>query len=61
MVAYRRDLVLTICFNRAPGTIYAVSIAQYDFASCGDDGFVKFWDARHTSKPMLAMGAHTHW
>jgi len=34
---------------------------QHDFATGGDDGLVKLWDARHTAAPLITLGAHTHW
>ncbi|KAL7648820.1 UNVERIFIED_CONTAM: hypothetical protein RMT77_000727 [Armadillidium vulgare] len=34
---------------------------QYYLASCGDDGAVKFWDIRNSSKPLLTRFDHSHW
>ena len=34
---------------------------QYYLASCGDDGFTKFWDIRNTSCPVLTRHDHVHW
>ena len=32
-----------------------------NFASCGDDCTVKFWDARKSDQPLLVQRNHSHW
>jgi WD40 repeat protein len=34
---------------------------QYYFASCGDDGKVKFWDTRKTNECLKTLNNHSHW
>ncbi|KAK6618734.1 hypothetical protein RUM43_013125 [Polyplax serrata] len=34
---------------------------QYYLATCGDDGFTKFWDIRNTTEPIISRSDHSHW
>ncbi|KAG8224969.1 hypothetical protein J437_LFUL009703 [Ladona fulva] len=34
---------------------------QYYMASCGDDGWTKFWDVRSPTEPAVARSDHSHW
>ncbi|KAK2193354.1 hypothetical protein NP493_15g05042 [Ridgeia piscesae] len=34
---------------------------QYYLASCGDDCKTRFWDIRHTDKPLVVLSDHSHW
>ncbi|XP_071447895.1 EARP-interacting protein homolog [Hetaerina americana] len=34
---------------------------QYYMASCGDDGWTKFWDVRSPTEPVVARSDHSHW
>ena len=34
---------------------------QYYLATCGDDGFTKFWDIRNVHSPVLSRQDHYHW
>lgn len=34
---------------------------QYFLATCGDDGYMKFWDIRVTDEPVLSRIEHSHW
>jgi len=33
----------------------------HQIVSCGDDSKVKFWDVRHTDKPIRVLNRHSHW
>ncbi|XP_014221007.2 EARP-interacting protein homolog [Trichogramma pretiosum] len=37
------------------------TLRQYYLATCGDDGFMKFWDIRNTNEPVLSRMEHSHW
>jgi hypothetical protein len=30
-------------------------------ATCGDDGYSRFWDVRNPSEPAIARADHSHW
>jgi WD40 repeat protein len=34
---------------------------QYYMATCGDDGYSRFWDVRNPSEPAVARADHSHW
>ncbi|PSN32600.1 Protein TSSC1 [Blattella germanica] len=34
---------------------------QYFMATCGDDGYSRFWDVRNPSEPAIARADHSHW
>ncbi|XP_063982671.1 EARP-interacting protein homolog [Diachasmimorpha longicaudata] len=34
---------------------------QYILATCGDDGYMKFWDIRSPSAPLACRMEHSHW
>ncbi|KAH0534316.1 EARP-interacting protein homolog [Cotesia glomerata] len=34
---------------------------QYILSTCGDDGYMKFWDIRSTNEPIIARMEHSHW
>ncbi|XP_043278436.1 EARP-interacting protein homolog [Venturia canescens] len=34
---------------------------QYFLSTCGDDGFMKFWDIRSTAQPVYSRMEHSHW
>lgn len=34
---------------------------QYYMATCGDDGYSKFWDIRNSSQPLISRADHSHW
>ncbi|XP_033226535.1 EARP-interacting protein homolog [Belonocnema kinseyi] len=34
---------------------------QYFLSTCGDDGYLKFWDIRMTIEPVLSRIEHSHW
>ncbi|XP_050537458.1 EARP-interacting protein homolog [Daktulosphaira vitifoliae] len=34
---------------------------QFYLATCGDDGYSKFWDIRNTNKPIITRSDHSHW
>lgn len=34
---------------------------QYFLSTCGDDGYMKFWDIRSTNEPVLSRMEHSHW
>ncbi|KAJ9601626.1 hypothetical protein L9F63_000234 [Diploptera punctata] len=34
---------------------------QYYMATCGDDGYSRFWDSRNPSEPVIARADHSHW
>jgi WD40 repeat protein len=34
---------------------------QYYMATCGDDGYSRFWDVRNPSEPVVARADHSHW
>ncbi|XP_066592173.1 EARP-interacting protein homolog [Prorops nasuta] len=34
---------------------------QYFLSTCGDDGYMKFWDIRQPSEPVLSRMEHSHW
>ncbi|XP_015600749.1 EARP-interacting protein homolog isoform X2 [Cephus cinctus] len=34
---------------------------QYFLSTCGDDGYMKFWDIRHPSEPVMSRMEHSHW
>lgn len=34
---------------------------QYILSTCGDDGYMKFWDIRSPSEPVLSCMEHSHW
>lgn len=34
---------------------------QYFLSTCGDDGYMKFWDIRFPSEPALSRMEHSHW
>ena len=34
---------------------------QYFLSTCGDDGYMKFWDIRSPAEPVLSRMEHSHW
>lgn len=34
---------------------------QYFLSTCGDDGYMKFWDIRSPTEPVLSRMEHSHW
>lgn len=34
---------------------------QYYIATCGDDGYMKFWDIRNPTEPVMSRMEHSHW
>lgn len=34
---------------------------QYFLSTCGDDGYMKFWDIRLPTEPVLSRMEHSHW
>lgn len=34
---------------------------QYILSTCGDDGYMKFWDIRSPAEPVLSRMEHSHW
>ncbi|XP_076664921.1 EARP and GARP complex-interacting protein 1 [Andrena cerasifolii] len=34
---------------------------QYFLSTCGDDGYMKFWDIRSPAEPLLSRMEHSHW
>lgn len=34
---------------------------QYILSTCGDDGYMKFWDIRNPSEALLSKAEHSHW
>lgn len=34
---------------------------QYYLSTCGDDGYMKFWDIRNPSEPIMSKIEHSHW
>ncbi|XP_012540737.1 EARP-interacting protein homolog [Monomorium pharaonis] len=34
---------------------------QYFLSTCGDDGYMKFWDIRLPTEPILSRMEHSHW
>ncbi|XP_033199005.1 EARP-interacting protein homolog isoform X1 [Bombus vancouverensis nearcticus] len=34
---------------------------QYILSTCGDDGYMKFWDIRSPTEPILSRMEHSHW
>ncbi|XP_046739844.1 EARP-interacting protein homolog [Diprion similis] len=34
---------------------------QYILSTCGDDGYMKFWDIRQPSEPVMSRMEHSHW
>ncbi|XP_034933614.1 EARP-interacting protein homolog [Chelonus insularis] len=34
---------------------------QYILSTCGDDGYMKFWDIRSPAEPIMARMEHSHW
>ncbi|XP_011296692.1 protein TSSC1 [Fopius arisanus] len=34
---------------------------QYILATCGDDGYMKFWDIRSPNEPVICRMEHSHW
>lgn len=34
---------------------------QYFLSTCGDDGYMKFWDIREPTEPILSRMEHSHW
>ncbi|KAK0090614.1 hypothetical protein PV325_010580 [Microctonus aethiopoides] len=34
---------------------------QYCLSTCGDDGYMKFWDIRSTNEPIISRMEHSHW
>ncbi|KAI4481675.1 PREDICTED: protein TSSC1 [Polistes canadensis] len=34
---------------------------QYFLSTCGDDGYMKFWDIRVPTEPVLSRMEHSHW
>ncbi|XP_076643202.1 EARP-interacting protein homolog isoform X1 [Halictus rubicundus] len=34
---------------------------QYILSTCGDDGYMKFWDIRSPTEPVLSRTEHSHW
>ncbi|KAH0950571.1 hypothetical protein HN011_004894 [Eciton burchellii] len=34
---------------------------QYFLSTCGDDGYMKFWDVRLPTEPVLSRMEHSHW
>lgn len=34
---------------------------QYFLSTCGDDGYMKFWDIRVPDEPVLSRMEHSHW
>ncbi|KZC14191.1 PREDICTED: protein TSSC1 [Dufourea novaeangliae] len=34
---------------------------QYFLSTCGDDGYMKFWDIRSPKEPVLSRMEHSHW
>ncbi|XP_012272109.1 EARP-interacting protein isoform X2 [Orussus abietinus] len=34
---------------------------QYFLSTCGDDGYMKFWDIRSPSDPIVSRMEHSHW
>ena len=36
-------------------------LRQYYLATCSDDGYMKFWDIRNTSEPVISKMEHSHW
>lgn len=34
---------------------------QYFLSTCGDDGYMKFWDIRSSTEPVLSRMEHSHW
>lgn len=34
---------------------------QYFLSTCGDDGYMKFWDIRMTTEPVISRIEHSHW
>eukprot|EP00730_Choanoeca_flexa_P020152 TRINITY_DN9852_c0_g1_i4.p1 TRINITY_DN9852_c0_g1~~TRINITY_DN9852_c0_g1_i4.p1 ORF type:complete len:371 (+),score=79.50 TRINITY_DN9852_c0_g1_i4:93-1205(+) len=34
---------------------------QYQMVTGGDDGFIRYWDIRDTTKPLKAFQHHSHW
>ncbi|XP_050438451.1 EARP-interacting protein homolog [Adelges cooleyi] len=34
---------------------------HYIMATCGDDGYSKFWDVRNTNQPIITRADHSHW
>ncbi|CAB3410685.1 unnamed protein product [Caenorhabditis bovis] len=46
--------------NRTLGIDFNPNL-QHVIATSGDDGFVRVWDTRSTSEPLLAMHHHAHW
>ncbi|CAL7944372.1 unnamed protein product [Xylocopa violacea] len=34
---------------------------QYILSTCGDDGYMKFWDIRSPTEPVLSRMEHSHW
>lgn len=34
---------------------------QYFLSTCGDDGYMKFWDVRSPAQPLLSRMEHSHW
>ena len=58
------DLVSSPCSvfilaSQAPLTLS--SLGQYQMVTGGDDGCLRYWDIRDTSKPLKAFQHHSHW
>lgn len=34
---------------------------QYFLSTCGDDGYMKFWDIRSPTEPVISRMEHSHW
>lgn len=50
------------CFRRFSGRDFDFNPnRQYYLATCGDDGFTRFWDIRNGSEPLVSRSDHSHW